>query len=230
MAKKPVKKKFFGVDMPLINENTEILSFTREDLEGKSIKIDMTRKLKGKSSDLVLTIKVSEDKIIAIPKKFRVLPYFIKHMLRKRISYVEDSIKGKTKESHIIVKPFLITRKRVSRVVRKTLRNSARNWIIDYLKTKKDEEVFKEVLSGEMQKALSIKLKKIYPLSLSEIRVLEIKNALDDKEAEEVKELEVQEKKDEKEKKQEKVEAENKEVKKEKKVEKKAEKKKDKEE
>ena len=82
---------------------------------------------------------------------------------------------NKTKESYIIIKPFFITRKKVSRAVRKTLRNSAKNWILDYTKTKTNDQLFEEILSGDLQKILSIKLKKIYPLSLCEIRMLEVK-------------------------------------------------------
>lgn len=178
MAKKPQKKKFFDVELPIIKESYEAHTYTLEDLDGKTIKIDMTRKLRGKSIDLIFKIKVDKDKAVAYPKKLKLLPFFIKHMLRKNISYVEDSFKSQTKESNIIIKPFIITRKQVSRAVRKTLRNSSRNWILDYTKTKKDDELFEEILSNKLQKELSTKLKKIYPLSLCEIRVLEIKTPL----------------------------------------------------
>jgi ribosomal protein S3AE len=190
MAKKPIKKKYFEVDIPLINEKVDVLAYTIEELEGKSVKMDMTRKLRGKSVDLVFRIKVDKDaskdvpskegKATASPKKLTLLPFFIRHMLRKSISYVEDSIKAETKESHIIIKPFLITRKKVSRAVCKTLRNSANNWLVDYAKTKNDDELFEEILSGKLQKPLSLKLKKIYPLSLCEIRILEVKNPLEE--------------------------------------------------
>jgi len=179
MAKKPAKKKFFEVEAPLINETYDILAYTMEDLENMTIKIDMTRKLRGKSLDLVFKILVKDEQPSAIPKKLTVLPYFIKHMLRKSISYVEDSFKAETKESNIVIKPFLITRKSVSRAVRKTLRNSAKNWILDYTKTKTDSQLFEEILSGDFQKQLSIKLKRIYPLSLCEVRILEIKTPLE---------------------------------------------------
>ena len=179
MAKKPKKKKFFDVEIPLIKDKTEILAYAPEDLQDKTIKIDMTRRLRGKSLDLVFKIQVEGEKAEAIPKKLRVLPFFIKHMLRKNISYIEDSIKTESKQSNIIVKPFLITRKKVSRAVRKTIRNSARNWIIDYIKTKTDIDLFADILDGKLQKPLSLKLKKIYPLSLCEIRMLEVKNPLE---------------------------------------------------
>jgi len=178
MAKKPQKKKFFNINIPLLKEDHEAYAYTLEELDGKSLKIDMTRKLRGKSLDMVFKIKVEGDKAVAYPKKLKLLPFFIKHMLRKSISYVEDSFHTQTKESDIIIKPFLITRKTVSRTIRKTLRNSARNWIMDYTKTKNDDELFEDILNGKMQKDLSIKLKKIYPLALCEIRILEIKNIL----------------------------------------------------
>ncbi len=179
MAKKPIKKKFFNVEIPLIETEYEVYAYTIDELDKRSIKIDMTRMLKGKALDLVFEINVKDSKAIANPKRLRLMPFFIRHMLRKRISYVEDSIKTETKQSKIIIKPFLITRKPVSRAVRNTLRNSTRNWIEDYTKTKTNNELFEDILSGKLQKTLSIKLKKIYPLSLCEIRVLEIKNQLE---------------------------------------------------
>jgi len=188
MAKKPLKKKFFNVELPLIETEYEVYAYTIDELNGKSIKIDMTRKLKGKAVDLVFEVKVNEDKAIAQPKRLRLMPFFITHMLRKNISYVEDSIKSETKESNILIKPFLITRKPVSRAVRSTLRNSARNWIEDYTKTKTNIELFEDILSGQLQKTLSIKLKKIYPLSLCEIRTLELKKLLEAKQTPEKKE------------------------------------------
>ena len=39
---------------------------------------------------------------------------------------------------------------------------------------KKAEEIFDDILKGNIQKPLSMKLKKIYPLSLCEIRILKI--------------------------------------------------------
>jgi ribosomal protein S3AE len=44
------------------------------------------------------------------------------------------------------------------------------------------EGIFDDILKGKIQKELSLKLKKIYPLSLCEIRVLEVeKEKLDEK-------------------------------------------------
>jgi ribosomal protein S3AE len=175
---KILKKKFFEIDLPTISDKYEAYAGSIEELDNKSVKVDLTRQLRGKSVDMVFTTKIIDHKLVGIPKKLTLLPYFIKHMLHTGIEYVEDSFLAESKESNIIIKPFLITRKKVSRAVRRTLRNSAKNWLIDYAKTKTNEELFSEVLSNQLQKPLGLKLKKVYPLAICEIRVLEVKKPL----------------------------------------------------
>jgi len=187
---KIIKKKFFDVEVPLLNEKYEALGNAVTDLDNKSLKIDATRKLRGKGVDLIFTIKLIEGKAVAVPKKIFLLPSFISHMMHAGADYVEDSFAAQTQESEVIIKPFLITRKKVSRAVRRTLRNSARNWLIDYLKTKDDNDVFQEILSNQLQKPLSIRLKKIYPLGVCEIRWFEIKKLLAKKQKKEEKIIE----------------------------------------
>jgi len=202
MARKTMKvvtrrKKFIDVEIPLLNTSVKIIGNSPLEVEGKVIKLDLTRQLKGKSLEINFRVKKENEKAIAHPIKLRLLTYFIRRMMRKRISYVEDSIQTKSKDSLIVIKPFMITRKRVSRAVRKTLRNKARNWLEDYVGEREIYEIFKDVLSNKIQKPLSLMLKKTYPLSLCEIRILEVKRPLKE---EEIKKKEKKEKGDEKEK------------------------------
>ena len=168
------RKKFIEAEIPLTNSKIELIGNSPEDLKDRTIKLDLTRQLKGKSVEAVVKIKIENDKAIAYPTKIKLMPYFIIRMIRKRISYVEDSFETPSQESILRIKPFLITRKRVSRAVRKTLRNKTKNWIEDYIAEKKDNEIFNEILSNKLQRPLSLMLKKTYPLSLCEIRVLEV--------------------------------------------------------
>jgi len=172
------RKKFQEIEVPLARTKVELIGNSLEDVDGKTMKLDLTRMLKGKSIEVVVKVNVEKDKASASPIKMKLMPYFIRRMIRKRISYVEDSFETPSQESMILIKPFLITRKRVSRVVRKTLRNKARNWLEDYISQKNDNEIFNEVLTNKIQKPLSLVLKKTYPLSLCEIRILEIKRPL----------------------------------------------------
>lgn len=172
------KKKFHSVEIPLTNSKVELIGESIGDLKDKTINLDLTRELKGKSVEAIVKIKIEDNKAIAYPNKIKLMPYFIKRMIRKRISYIEDSFETPSQESLIKIKPFLITRKKVSKAVRKALRNRCKNWIEDYIAERKDNEIFNEILSNKMQRTLSLVLKKTYPLSLCEIRILEITRPL----------------------------------------------------
>ena len=188
------RRKFIEVDIPLIRQKLELIGSSIDEVEGRTIKLDLTRQLKGKSVEVVVKIKSENGKAIAYPTKIKLMPYFIRRVIRKRISYVEDSFEVKSQESLLIVKPFLITRKRVSRAVRKALRNRAKNWLEDYILDKTDNEIFNEILSNRMQRPLSLVLKKTYPLSMCEIRVLEVKRKLEKDEVPEKKERKTEKK------------------------------------
>jgi ribosomal protein S3AE len=175
MAQAKKKQRFFDVEIPILNKETQLYGYELGELQGKTIKYDLTRILRGKSVLLTLVVKVENDKASAYPKEFVILPYFIRRMIRKGVNYVEDSFLAETKDAKVEIKPFLLTRKKVSHDVRKALREKAREEIILYLKNKTSEEVFDELIQGKMQKPLSLKLKKIYPLSLCEIRMFKVK-------------------------------------------------------
>ncbi len=170
--KKSLKKKFFPVEIPLLKKQEELQAYALEELDGKVLKIDLTRELRGKSIELTFNIKVKRDKAIALPKKLVLMSFFLKRVLRKGTNYIEDSFSTKCKDAQIRIKPFLITRKKVSREVRKTLRTKTKETLIEELKNKKFEEIIDDILKNRIQKPLSLKLKKIYPLSLCEIKML----------------------------------------------------------
>ena len=172
------RRKFIDVEIPIIRSKIELIGNSPEEIKNRTIKLDLTRQLKGKSVEATVKISIENNKAVAYPIKIKLMPYFIRRIIRKSISYVEDSFETPSQESLLQVKPFLITRNRVSRAVRKTLRNKAKNWIEDYIAEKKDSEIFNEILSNRFQKPLSLMLKKTYPLSLCEIRILEIKRPL----------------------------------------------------
>jgi ribosomal protein S3AE len=175
MAQQKRKKKFFDVEMPLIGKQTQMQAYEVGELEGRFLKYDLTRMLKGKSIMLTLKVAVQGDSAIATPKKILLLPYYIRRMMRKGTNYVEDSFVTECKDAKVVIKPFLITRRKVSRTIRNELRKKAREELANYVKDKTAEELFDETLKSQIQKPLSLKLKKIYPLALCEIRVLEVK-------------------------------------------------------
>ena len=152
------------------------------ELEGKFIKYDLTRILRGKSILMQFKVSIKENKAIASPRGILLMPYFLRRMIRKGTDYVEDSFITDCKDAIVKIKPFLITRRKVSNKVKRGLREKAKEEIKKYLKDKTSLRIFEEILKNKMQKELSLTLKKIYPLSLCEIKSFEIEKDLEVKE------------------------------------------------
>ncbi|MDP2629002.1 MAG: hypothetical protein Q8P15_03860 [Nanoarchaeota archaeon] len=178
MAQAKRKKKFFDVEMPIIKKETQAQAYEIKDLDGRLINYDLTRMLRGKNIVLQLKIKVDKEEATAIPRQIKLLSSFMRRAVRKGTNYIEDSFSTNCKDAQIRIKPSLITRRKVSRAIRKALREKAREEITNYVKDKTSEKLFEELLKNQFQKDLSLKLKKIYPLSLCEIRVLKVEKEL----------------------------------------------------
>lgn len=168
------KKKFFEVDLPLIRKKVFLIGKEKSELNNKTIKIDLTRQLKGKSLEFVFRVKTENDKLEAFPISSTLLGFFIRRMIRKGTDYVEASFETDCRNASLRIKPYLITRKKVPRAVRNQLRKRAIEYIQDYVKEKDTEEIFSQIMFNSMQKNISLKLKKVYPLALCEIRILEV--------------------------------------------------------
>jgi len=169
-----LKKKYFEVEVPIANLKTEVYAYSLESIANKTIKFDLTRILRGKSLELQTKIKLEDGKAIAEPVSLTLLGFFIRRMLRKGVDYVEDSFLVNAKDVKFQVKPFLITRKKVSRKVKNALRIACKDFLTNYIKERTKDEVFTDIVANHLQKNMSIKLKKIYPLALCEVRALKI--------------------------------------------------------
>jgi ribosomal protein S3AE len=169
------RKKFIDVNLAMVNESLPVLG-EPETLVNKTIKLDLSRKLKGRGLEVVFQILAKDKELIAYPKNMTLMRSYITRMMRKRVNYVEDSFTSACKDIPVTIKPFLITRKKVSRAIRNNLRRTAKEFILEYTKTKTYMELAEAILFGEMQKEMYPRLKKVYPLSLCEIRVLEVKD------------------------------------------------------
>ena len=176
MAQAKKRKKFFDVNIPIIDKVTQLQAYNLEELDKKSITYDLTRFLRGKSMLLSAKVKIDNETAQAYPTKVKLMPSFLKRMVRKGTNYVEDSFFTDCKDTQVQIKPFLVTRSKVSRAVKKALREKAKEELTNYIKDKTSEEVFNEIIKNQIQKMLSLKLKKIYPLSLCEIRVFQVKD------------------------------------------------------
>ncbi len=174
-SKKGAKKGFFEVKTPLTATKIQLYGNSAEELAGKIVKLDLTRSLKGKNFELKLkTISSSDGTLEAEPISLGLAGSYIRRMMRLGIDYVEDSFSVECKDARATTKLFMITRNKVSRAVRKELRDSAKKFVESYAKLKPVREVFTDVMTNKLQKELFIRLKKIYPLALCEVRVFEL--------------------------------------------------------
>ena len=179
MAQAKRRKRFFEVDIPIIRKEAHLLAYEPEEIEGKIIKYDLTRLLKGKNVILYLKVKKEEKNFVAYPIKMEIIHSSLTRIVRRGTDYVEDSFLANCKDYQLRIKPFMITRRKVHRSIRKTLRNKAREDIMEYVKNKRSETIFEELIKNQIQKDLSLRLKKIYPLSACEIRILEVRKPLE---------------------------------------------------
>lgn len=168
------KKVFFEVTSQLTAAKIHLYGASAQELNGKIVKIDLTRSLRGKSLELKLRVKAEGDKLSGEPISLELMGSYIRRAFRKGADYVEDSFIADCKDAKAIIKPFMLTRNKVSRAVRKRLRDVTKDYLLGYLKTRTTKEIFTEIMTNKIQKELSLKLKKVYPLALCEIRIFEV--------------------------------------------------------
>ena len=179
MAQAKKRKKFFEVEIPLIGKTTEVRAFEISELNNKFIKYDLTRVLRGKATILQGKIKANNKEATVVPTQLQLMHFYLSRMVRKGTNYVEDSFLVKCKDAQLKLKPLLVTRKKVSRAVRKALRNKCKEELTEYVSKLDSEEIFDDIIQNKLQKILSSRLKKIYPLSCCEIRIIKVQNFLD---------------------------------------------------
>ena len=168
------KKAFYDVSSSLTASKISLYAASPSELDGKIVKIDLTRSLRGKSLELNLRVKAEGEMLTSEPVKLELSGSYIRRAFRKGADYVEDSFYTDSKDTKVLMKSFMLTRNKVSRAVRRALRNSAREFLVAHIKSRTSKELFTEIMTNKIQKELSIKLKKIYPLALCEIRIFEV--------------------------------------------------------
>jgi ribosomal protein S3AE len=168
------KKSFFEVETSATGAKISLYAASAQELNGKIVRLDLTRSLRGKSLELKLKVKADGEKLVGEPVALELAGSYVRRMMRKGSDYVEDSFIAECKDANVILKPFMITRHKVSRSVRKMLRDTAKQYLLAHFRTRTTKEVSTEITTNKLQKELSLILKKIYPLALCEIRVFEI--------------------------------------------------------
>lgn len=175
--KKTVKKSFYEVSAPVTATKIQLYAASPEELVGQIVRLDLTKNLRGKNLELKLKVKNNDNELFAEPVSVQLLSAYLKRVVRKGTDYAEDSFEVECRDCDARIKPLLVTRRRVSRSILNELRINARKFLEGHVKTRNGGEIISEIITNKLQKQLSLKLKKVYPLALCEIRMFEIGKA-----------------------------------------------------
>ncbi len=176
---KKVKKKFpvEFIAPAFLNSKTlgmgEITNLA--DLSSKTIKLNMMYVTGNmKNQHIRLKFRVSEIETKRAKTKlceYEYIPYYLKRNIKKDITIVEDRFIVISKDNEeIIIKPFLITKTKISALKRKNICFELIEFVETFCKTNSTDEIFAEVLYDKMQLKLKNILKKIVPLKVLEFK------------------------------------------------------------
>tara|TARA_Y100000310_G_C20634086_1_gene790259 strand:+ start:87 stop:806 length:720 start_codon:yes stop_codon:yes gene_type:complete len=122
---------------------------------------------------------------------YKLLPAFVKRLVRKDKRRVDDCFILKTKDDKkVVVKMFLLTLNGTSKSVAKNLRRTVMNSLALKVSKLSFEAFMGELVGHRIQNSLRGELAKVYPLKQCEIRSLEV---IEGKKAEKAKTVEVKE-------------------------------------
>lgn len=180
-AKQRAKKKWFQIvgkgelDKKVLGES---LAVTPHTLIGKHLSLNLmalTGDPKRQSVTLDFeVVAVDGTSGVAEMVAYRISSSHIKRVVRKAITKVEDSFVVKSKDNTSFrVKPLLISRFRMTKKVSHAIRKKTRELLQHSFASASSENIFSYVISNRLQMDLKKDLKKIFPLAISEIRVLE---------------------------------------------------------
>lgn len=183
MAEKDLKKKkkhWFSI---LASEDFnqaklgETLASEVGNLIGRHIRVNLmslTNEPKKQSFSLVFVVQNVEGDIAHTALEgYYMNQAYLRRMVRKSVQKIEDSFFVVTKDNvKLVVKPVFVTKVKILRGVATRLRKTARELVAQTAKDTASAELFSKVISNKLQMELKEAFKKIYPVSLSEIRVL----------------------------------------------------------
>ena len=159
VTRKKVQNQFFDVKAPLTSSKISLYGPSMDALVGRVVRIDLSRNLRGRNLELVMKIKKEGEELVADPEALALFGSYIRRMFRKGSDYVEDSFIASCKDGDFVVKPFMLTRKKVPRSIRNSLRVMTRDYITGIMTTRTSLELFSDVMAGKIQKDLELQAK-----------------------------------------------------------------------
>lgn len=176
------KKKWHKIVAPkLFNEMIigETPALEPNTLIGRTIKANMmtlTGDMKKQNIDVTFEIeKVMGDTAYTVLKKFEINPAAVRRFIRRGKNRVDDSFICLTADNRKVrVKPFLVTFSKTTNSVIGALRKRAREFFARAVKSMSYDSLCREIVTYNLQKSMRDNLKRIYPLRVCDVRIMEI--------------------------------------------------------
>mgnify|MGYP001577689272 CR=1 FL=1 len=156
----------------------ETLASESEGLVGRSITLNLmvlTNDPKKQSYNVVFRVtNLKGEEGISDLRKYYMNTSHTRRLVRKGIKKVEDSFLVQTKDDvKYQVKPLVILRFKTQKSIASAIRKTAKEHLTNLFKSIDSKDVFLSVISNKIQMDLKSLLRKIYPVNVCEIRVLE---------------------------------------------------------
>jgi len=176
------KKKWFNVLAPKIFQERSICetpAYSPDLIQGRSFSINLmnlTGNIKKQNININFEIdRVQGDTGYTYVKKYEVVAASIKRRVRKGKTRIDESMLCKTKDNkEVRIKPLIITINRISSKTEVALRYNLKYLIQKNVLALEYNALVNELVMGKFQMEIKGKLKKIYPVALSEIRTMSL--------------------------------------------------------
>lgn len=173
----------------------ESLVSDREAMIGKSLTLNLsifTKDMKKQNIDVSFRVKsIVDGKGLTEIVGLALTNSYIKRLVRRGKSKVEDSFTAKTKDGFTVrIKPVVVTNNLVNAGVATKIRALAKEELTNLANNEHVDSFFEILLAQKVQKELKDKLSKVYPLRYVDVRVAQIvfrQSASAKREAKEVK-------------------------------------------
>ncbi len=121
-------------------------------------------------------IKIEENKAITSLAGYEVSRSFISKSVKEFSTRIDGYVIGKTKDDiEVILKPFVVTAKNVKSSIASNIRKKIEEYLKSYISDNNLETIIKRILNDDLQRDVKKILNIIYPISVIEIRKIQIK-------------------------------------------------------
>jgi ribosomal protein S3AE len=180
MAKEVKKKHWIPITAPK-EFNNKIIGETilkEKGLVGRTLKIslyDLLGDMKKQNNNITFIItNIKDNKAETELVNYFISVSHLKRLVRKAKDKIDDSFIAEDKNKiKVKIKPIMLTKRKTSKAILTALRKGSRQVLSEHLKNTDFPNFVRDVISGKIQVKVKQTIRKIYPLSIYDLRIVE---------------------------------------------------------